>query len=773
MSSGSKVIGLLLIITSIVTTQDITPIVNLRINDGSGIPAGNTQYFKVRGVVTASNHFGSSGPGSLQDETGGISVFGSSFAGPLVIGDTVEVYSQLTHFNGLTQFNLSSAGSTVLKKNSGTAPEPATLTISQINTQAWNGYEEHESKLIRIDNCVISGSGNFASGTNYNISDGTGTLQLRVDNDVNSVIGTPIPSGTVDIVGILGQFKSSAPYSTGYQILPRFLADFIYDGAPQILTPVLAADISSTSFTVYFNTVRKGNAKVKYGITPSVDTDSVVINEDTTSHKVPLTGLIPGTRYYFQAISSNAAGSSISPVQSVITSSGDSTTGTINVYFNYSVDTSVAIPGNAAKGNADYHQLLVDRINRANYSIDMAVYSFTGLSNVISALITAKNRGVKVRVVYDSRTNQPGITSLLSAGIKINKRVSTNGIMHNKFLIFDSRDTIPSNDWVWTGSYNLTTTELNWKNNVLEINDPSLAQAYTIEFEEMWGSNTDEPNPSLAKFGSSKLDNTPHAFSVGGREVALYFSPSDQTTSRIIGAIGTANFSVYYNLYTFTRSEVASALRNKHDIGINLRGIIDQTGDPSTQYNYLFSFSEVYPNASSGTSHHKYALIDASFPSSDPLVITGSHNWSTSAETINDENTLIIKDALIANQYMQEFKKRYNDEGGTGIFIVPTDIASNEQSFPLEFSVSQNYPNPFNPLTTLRIQVNKGQNITISVTDILGQEVAVLFNDYADQGILAVDFNPKRQNIDMASGIYLFHIKGGAQMITKKMVYLR
>ena len=60
-----------------------------------------------------------------------------------------------------------------------------------------------------------------------------------------------------------------------------------------------------------------------------------------------------------------------------------------------------------------------------------------------------------------------------------------------------------------------------------------------------------------------------------------------------------------------------------------------------------------------------------SAPQSPPYVITGSHNWSSAAENDNDENTLIIQDLNIANQYMQEFKQRYNDAGGTGEFIVP------------------------------------------------------------------------------------------------------
>ena len=46
-------------------------------------------------------------------------------------------------------------------------------------------------------------------------------------------------------------------------------------------------------------------------------------------------------------------------------------------------------------------------------------------------------------------------------------------------------------------------------------------------------------------------------------------------------------------------------------------------------------------------------IVDQDAPSSDPLVFTGSHNWSAAADNDNDENTLVIHDATIANIYYQ------------------------------------------------------------------------------------------------------------------------
>jgi phosphatidylserine/phosphatidylglycerophosphate/cardiolipin synthase-like enzyme len=751
------------------TYSQVSPIADIRVNDANGAPQYDGQIVTVSGVVTASSQFGTYGPASIQDNTAGMCVYGSPFPTGVNIGDSVVVTAELTNYNGLAEMSFSSPGASFQVLSTGHDTDPEVITINDVLNQSWNDVEEYEGKLVRINNVTISESGNFAGGTNYTITDATGTSEIRIDNDVTTIIGTPIPSGQIDIIGILQQYDPSPPYSTGYQLLPRYITDIVDNGAPLILNPVFASNIDTTSFTVYFNTARNGNSQVKYGLTPDLEMDSVIINDDTTFHAVPVTGLQPSTQYYFKAVSDNAVGRSESSTQTVSTATSDTSIGTMNVYFNFSVDTTVAMPGNSASGNTDFKAHLIHRINQANYSIDLALYSFFGMQDVADAIILAKNRGVKVRVVYDSRNIQNSMQALLNAGILMSQRPSNlSGIMHNKFFIFDARDTIVSNDWLWTGSWNVTSTELTWKNNVVEINDPTITAAYQTEFEEMWGSNNDIPNPANAKFGSQKTDNTPHYFNIGGREVQLYFSPSDGTTSKIINTVNTANQSIYMALYIFTRNDIETSIHSRYILGAtDIKGVIDQVNATGSEFQDLSVYADMWANPSP-TLHHKYSIIDASSPESSPYVITGSHNWSSAAEYDNDENTLIIQDLKIANQYMQEFKKRYNEAGGTGEFIVPVSVADNSiKTF--NYTLFQNYPNPFNPVTTIRFQLPYSEKVQLKIYDMLGREVETLYDKVAPAGIVDVDFNAG----NLASGIYIYRIKAGDFISAKKLMLLK
>ena len=84
---------------SIICAQDVVPIADIKNNDSNGVPLDTGKVFTISGIVNSSNQFGNSGPGSIQDETAGLSIFGSGFANQVNIGDSVTVTSVLTKFN--------------------------------------------------------------------------------------------------------------------------------------------------------------------------------------------------------------------------------------------------------------------------------------------------------------------------------------------------------------------------------------------------------------------------------------------------------------------------------------------------------------------------------------------------------------------------------------------------------------------------------------------------------------------------------------------------
>ena len=69
------------------------------------------------------------------------------------------------------------------------------------------------------------------------------------------------------------------------------------------------------------------------------------------------------------------------------------------------------------------------------------------------------------------------------------------GIMHNKFVVFDANSADPDNPFVWTGATNFTDGQINIDpNNVIVIQDKSLAIAYRLEFNEMFGTDGAMPD---------------------------------------------------------------------------------------------------------------------------------------------------------------------------------------------------------------------------------------------------------------------------------------
>jgi len=206
----------------------ITPIDSLKENDANGITKMVNDTVNTTGIVTSIKQLGTgtSGPGTIQNANTAVSIYGSTFTGTpdLQIGDSVVVYDwKVVNYNGLTELSYIAASSVQII-SSGHIINPLLVTIPEIKNQTWNGFEKYEGMLLQIDGVHFVQTGTFdvgiSSGVNYQITNDTDTLDLRIVKTNLSLIGKPIPTGNLNIVGILQQYKTLAPYNSGYQILP-------------------------------------------------------------------------------------------------------------------------------------------------------------------------------------------------------------------------------------------------------------------------------------------------------------------------------------------------------------------------------------------------------------------------------------------------------------------------------------------------------------------------------------------------------------------------
>ena len=302
----------------------------------------------------------------------------------------------------------------------------------------------------------------------------------------------------------------------------------------------------------------------------------------------------------------------------------------------------------------------------------------TGISSVTVKVGTATKTGYLL-----------GAAELKDTSGGMNNYYSWGDQMHNKFAIVDGT-------WVWTGSWNFTINDTygseanrtagvlsGHTNHAVEIRSEDLADEYTQEFDEMWGSSTATPNHSVSNFHSRKSDNTTHTVTVGGKTVEVYFSPSEGAMGRVTDAVDTdADLSAHFCIYAFSDQGLTDALKTKWEgsateltgtlTGFKVQGVFesgywnqywsasmdmtarDGSPDQSVKWNNL---APAYFDGEDNLLHHKYMIVDVN-SESDPLVVTGSMNWSANGDDTNDENTLVIHDAAIANQFYQEFAAR-------------------------------------------------------------------------------------------------------------------
>ncbi len=719
----------------------------ISISDARALPLGST--VTVNGIVTSGQEFGTIR--YIQDGTAGIAIFSSALA-ITQRGDNVTVTGITTDYQNLLE--ITPVTGWILNSSSNPLPVPLQLTPNQVG-------ESNEAVLVRINNVSFTNGGSLFQGNasySFTANGENGIVYIRSGNPL---VGEVIPLSGITLYAICSQFGNQ------YQLLPRDEFDLVSSSAISITTPPYPQNISTTGFAVAWNTNINGDSYLRYGNTPALELGVLTGPANTSSPSIQISGADPAELFYAQAFSVSGTDTAFATSKSYITVSNS--TGAIQVYFNRPVDQYVANP---SANTATYIAGALDDtlkavIDRSMLTLDIAIYSMdnVGTGLIVQAINDAYIRGVQVRVIAEGGNTNAGLQSLNGAiPVLLSPTVPVNyyGIMHNKFFIIDAEDTDASKPVVMSGSTNWSIDQLNIdRNNLVFIQDQSLARVYKLEFEEMWGGSGPQPVPANSKFGPDKTDNTPHELVIGGKRVESFFSPSDDTNNQILRSIQSANSELYFATMVFTRFDLAYAVEERVDIhNIYAAGIMDDSAGGSgvsflimqgAMGNSLILFDHA---SQPGIMHHKYLIVDQGNAVSDPLVLTGSHNWSSGANIRNDENTLIIHDAAIANQYYQEFHNMYNSSGG--------NVGIEEDHADISIVVS---PNPATDKFSVAFLSGTQQDYSISLTDLSGKVIFKdVFNAAAGWNIFAGDAS------ELPAGMYFVNVKNDEQQHNTKLI---
>jgi phosphatidylserine/phosphatidylglycerophosphate/cardiolipin synthase-like enzyme len=145
--------------------------------------------------------------------------------------------------------------------------------------------------------------------------------------------------------------------------------------------------------------------------------------------------------------------------------------------------------------------------------------------------------------------------------------------------------------------------------------------------------------------------------------VQACFSPHGKCSAHIAREIEQARKELLVAVYAFTSDDLAGALVQAKKRGVSVQVILDREFDAGSDKSKgkfldvqkipvrrIAGIKSVAPDKENGLMHQKFAVIDRT------TVFTGSYNWTHSAESLNDENLLLFRDAgPLAEEYRKIF----------------------------------------------------------------------------------------------------------------------
>lgn len=142
-----------------------------------------------------------------------------------------------------------------------------------------------------------------------------------------------------------------------------------------------------------------------------------------------------------------------------------------------------------------------------------------------------------------------------------------------------------------------------------------------------------------------------------GKINRAYFSPGDDCLNAILEALDNTRSSIKICVFTISDNRITKKLIQLHEKNKHMKIITDneKLHDKGSDIKWLSeSGIAVKVDKTRHHMHHKFALID------NKLLLTGSYNWTRSAEAYNHENLLITNNRNVCRQYQKEYDKLWD-----------------------------------------------------------------------------------------------------------------
>jgi len=319
---------------------------------------------------------------------------------------------------------------------------------------------------------------------------------------------------------------------------------------------------------------------------------------------------------------------------------------------------------------------LLALINNETVAIDTAFW-FSDDPRSPNALIKAQQRGVKVRILMDTRSedahpsNTTILQTLVNAGIPMRERVAT-GILHWKMVMCASQGTVEFSGANFTGSELVPVTPyVNYSDEAIYFSDdPAVVNSFKSKYDDWWTDAVSyrdyNPNPMVpppTRSWGPAITLNPE----------LNFPPSTIAAhnygARVISAINAEKVKLDIDMFRITNAPEADAVIKAFNRGVAVRILVDtqEYKNPNRvwdRYNVDRLFMAGIPIKTTlhqGQNHEKAVLFYGQPGTRPRMAVFGSSNWSQqSANSQQEHNYFSNTKPWFFNWFLNQFQRRWN-----------------------------------------------------------------------------------------------------------------